>query len=149
MDAPLTSDPVAQDSPMMTDGPASHTELGKEENSAAATVVVEQAESEENLGPVHTGQVKWFDDQLGYGFIKTMDGSSDCFVHIKDIRPSAALTGTLYTGEYVTFYKGPNGIDQDGNARTRALLVKGIERGSLMCDQGSITFRSYSRFLSK
>lgn len=148
MDVPLTSDPVAQDSPMMTDGPASldNSEIAKENSAVSAA---EQAESEDSFGPVHTGQVKWFDDQLGYGFIKTMDGSSDCFVHIKDIRPSAALTGTLYTGEYVTFFKGPNGIDQDGNPRTRALVVKGIERGSLMCDQGSITFRSYSRFLSK
>ena len=48
------------------------------------------------------GQVKWFNDQKGYGFILPEDGGKDLFVH------KSQLSGvrTLAEGQEVTFTPG-------------------------------------------
>ena len=93
-----------------------------------------------------TGQVKWFNDIEKYGFICPTDGSEDIFVHLTDLSPTHNKEKpTLYTGEYVSFKLSTNGENQDGSVRIKAVDVKGVFGGSLMCDHGEISFRQYSR----
>lgn len=93
-----------------------------------------------------TGQVKWFNDIEKYGFICPTDGSEDIFVHLTDLSPAHNKEKpTLYTGEYVSFKLSTNGENQDGTVRIKAVDVKGVFGGSLMCDHGEISFRQYSR----
>lgn len=47
------------------------------------------------------GEVKWFNDQKGYGFIKPDDGGKDVFVHISAVERSGFRT--LKEGERVSF----------------------------------------------
>ena len=56
------------------------------------------------------GTVKWFNDQKGFGFITTEDGSKDCFVHHSAIQAQGFRT--LSEGDKVEFdvtqgQKGP------------------------------------------
>ena len=93
-----------------------------------------------------TGQVKWFNDTQGYGFIKPTDDSGDIFVHISDLQPMQnSFKPCLYTGEYISFALAPNGENSDGSMRLKAVNVKGVFGGSLICDHGTIEFKSYSR----
>jgi CspA family cold shock protein len=50
---------------------------------------------------MHTGTVKRFDDQKGYGFIKLEGLSEDIFVHQMAIKMEGFRT--LYSGEVVKF----------------------------------------------
>jgi len=103
-------------------------------------------ETEEDVGERTTGQVKWFNDVDGYGFIKPSDESGDIFVHISDIVPvHNNFKPCLYTGEYVSFGIASNGQNEDGSYRLKATNIKGVFGGSLMCDHGDIEFKSYSR----
>ena len=93
-----------------------------------------------------SGQVKFFNDQNMYGFIRRLDNGEDVFVHINDLEAKNCPAPTLFTGEYVSFYISSNGLNADGSPRFKAVHVQGIDRGSLMCDHGEIVFRSYSRY---
>ena len=50
---------------------------------------------------MHTGTVKWFNTQKGYGFIQPQSGGSDVFVHISAVE--RAGLNTLNEGQKVTF----------------------------------------------
>lgn len=56
-----------------------------------------------------TGQVKWFNEKKGFGFIINQQGD-DIFVHYKDIQ--GAGFKTLHENDTVTFVldKGPKGL---------------------------------------
>lgn len=56
-----------------------------------------------------TGQVKWFNDKKGFGFIINQQGD-DIFVHYKDIQGVGFKT--LNENDTVTFVldKGPKGL---------------------------------------
>ena len=41
---------------------------------------------------MHTGTVKWFNDQKGYGFIAPEDGGNDAFVHISAVERAGLRT---------------------------------------------------------
>jgi CspA family cold shock protein len=99
----------------------------------------------------YTGQCKWFNDSLGYGFVTIQvgdDKGKDIFVHHSGIKPLNSHYKTLKKGEYINFniVKGDNG-DQ-------AVDITGIAGGSLMCDVTPIvrsesserTYSSPSRF---
>lgn len=60
------------------------------------------------------GQVKWFNDSKGYGFITPSDGSSDLFVHHSDVQMEGFKT--LSEGQTVEFevtegQKGPRAVN--------------------------------------
>ena len=113
----------------------------------AAELVAEPEESEDALSFQRiVGQCKWFNDEKAYGFLRSIEPEGpDVFVHIRDIQAKHTHNPTLYTGEYVEFGTAPNGTTADGTERLKATNVTGIGGGTLMCDHGNITFRSYSR----
>ncbi len=79
----------------------------------------------------YTGNTKWFNDKLGYGFITICDGEEkgkDIFVHHSGVKPLNSNYKTLRKGEYVQFniINGMNGL--------QAVDVTGIKGGPLMCD---------------
>lgn len=78
-----------------------------------------------------TGQCKWFNDKLGYGFVTVQSGEDkgkDIFVHHSGIKPLNSIYKTLKKGEYINFniVAGEHG--------PQAVHVTGIGGGTLMCD---------------
>jgi cold shock protein len=60
------------------------------------------------------GQVKWFNESKGFGFITPEDGSKDVFVHFSAIQDGGFKT--LAEGQKVTFSiengaKGPSAVN--------------------------------------
>jgi CspA family cold shock protein len=60
------------------------------------------------------GQVKWFNESKGFGFITPADGSKDVFVHFSAIQDSGFKT--LAEGQNVEFeiqdgQKGPSAVN--------------------------------------
>lgn len=109
-----------------------HDTSGIEEEapSSAPPVVMDELVDNDAVGR-YTGQVKWFQDKLGFGFITVCVGDErgkDIFVHHTGIRPLNSMYKTLRKGEYVNFNTvlGVNGV--------QAVDVTGIGGGSLMCD---------------
>jgi CspA family cold shock protein len=96
----------------------------------SSVIVMDEIEDRDVVGK-YTGQVKWFNDRLGYGFCTICGGpdkGKDVFVHHTGIRPANSNYKTLRKGEYVNFnltngHNGPQAVD-----------VTGICGGSLMCD---------------
>jgi len=90
----------------------------------------------------YTGQCKWFNDQLGYGFVTIIDGDekgSDIFVHHSGVSPLNSQYKTLCKGEYINFntIQGANGL--------QAVDITGIKGGPLMCDINVFPFRPFSK----
>jgi CspA family cold shock protein len=95
-----------------------------------AYIVVDEVIESDDIGK-HIGQVKWFNDSKGYGFITVCGGehkARDVFVHFTGIRPCNSQYRTLVEGEYVSM----NIEVVDG--RVRASGVTGVGGGTLMCD---------------
>ena len=61
------------------------------------------------MNEVIKGQIKWFNEQKGYGFIEREDGGDDVFVHYSAISGSGFKT--LEEGQKVEFtvQMGPKG----------------------------------------
>jgi CspA family cold shock protein len=57
---------------------------------------------------VITGEVVWFNDKLGYGFVKPEDGGKDLFVHYTNIVTESGKFKTLTAGQKVSFTVGSN-----------------------------------------
>ena len=93
------------------------------------------------IGGRRVGVVKWYNDNKNYGFLVDLDLAEDVFVHMNDIMCRTPFAHcALYTGEYVEYTYALN-----DRGMCRAECVTGIRGGPLMCDHGTITFRTYSR----
>ena len=82
----------------------------------------------------YTGQVKWFNNRTGYGFITICDGEhkdKDIFTHYSSIRVSDSQYKYLVQGEYVELGL----IKPDaGDHEYQAVDVTGIKSGRIMCE---------------
>jgi cold shock CspA family protein len=86
------------------------------------------------------GQVKWFNNRLGYGFITIISQcgrqNEDVFVHQQHITPKTSEYRSLQQGEYVSFQLGKADAEGEGSKHdNQAVKVTGVFGGSLMCDQ--------------
>ena len=81
----------------------------------------------------HIGQVKWFNNKIGYGFITLLneDTQKDVFVHHMNISPLESNYRTLKIGEYVEFELDDN---CEGQHNEQAVSVTGIKGRELQCD---------------
>jgi cold shock CspA family protein len=89
-----------------------------------------QLQSEERL----LGQVKWFNNKAGYGFITVNDGEhsgKDIFIHYSTIRTTNSQYKYLVQGEYVEFNLVKSTTD---NHEFQAVDISGIKGGPLMCE---------------
>lgn len=88
----------------------------------------------ETSSPRVVGQVKWFNNKAGYGFITAKDGDSDgtdIFVHYSSIRVANTQYKYLVQGEYVEFVKSKSSYE---NHEYQASDITGIKGGKLMCE---------------
>ena len=67
---------------------------------------------------MHTGTVKWFNEQKGFGFVSDDDGSGDVFVHFSAIQSEGFKT--LAEGQKVTF---DSEVDPKNSSKMRAVNV--------------------------
>jgi cold shock CspA family protein len=80
------------------------------------------------------GQVKWFNNKAGYGFITAREGENtdkDVFVHYSTISGSDKQYTYLVQGEYVEFSISSS---NEGKYEIQAVSVTGVKGGSLMCE---------------
>ena len=88
------------------------------------------------------GQVKWFSNQLNYGFITVLSvgehNGIDVFIHQTSICPQVSNYRTLTQGEYVSFNITHNEGEKHPYHGTN---ITGYCGGKLMCDFNNSTFR--------
>lgn len=88
-----------------------------------------------------TGQIKWFNNNAGYGFITINSGensNNDIFVHYSSILVKNSQYKYLIQGEYVEFNLVKSSTDKH---EYQANDVSGINGGPLMCE----TRRNYQQ----
>lgn len=86
------------------------------------------------LSPRIIGQVKWFNNKAGYGFITVSDGvysGKDIFAHYSTIGASDTQYRYLVQGEYVEFNLS---ISTKETHEYQATNISGIKNGLLMCE---------------
>ena len=86
-----------------------------------------------------TGQVKWFNNRTGYGFITLIDGEhkgKDIFTHFSAIQVSDSQYKFLVQGEYVEL--GLSKPDS-GTHEFQSTNVTGIKGGKIMCEMRTQT----------
>ena len=89
---------------------------------------------EETELPRIIGQVKWFNNKAGYGFITVSSGEQkgkDIFIHYSAIRVINSQYKYLVQGEYVEFSLVRS---TSADHEYQAIEVSGISGGSLMCE---------------
>ena len=89
-----------------------------------------------------TGQVKWFNNKAGYGFItiKEQDGTdADIFTHYSTVHVQDTQYKFLVQGEYVEF----DLVDSPSeHHKYQATNVTGINGGKLMCETRQMNRRN-------
>ena len=87
--------------------------------------------SQERIVGNEIGQVKWFDNKLGYGFVTVLTNDhkdKDIFVHQTNISPLETEYRALSKGEYISL-----NVSEDD--KVQAINVTGVLGGSLRCDE--------------
>ena len=82
----------------------------------------------------YVGQVKWFNNKAGYGFLTVMDGDKkgeDVFCHHSGVIVNSEQYKYLVQGEYVSFSLRES--DSDSHPY-QAGEIKGVCDGKLMCE---------------
>ena len=82
----------------------------------------------------YIGQVKWFNNKAGYGFITMTDETgkeSDIFTHYTTVQVTDSQYKYLVQGEYVEFELTDSTNTQH---QFQATNVTGINSGKLMCE---------------
>ena len=80
------------------------------------------------------GQVKWFNNKAGYGFITVSDGENsgkDIFAHFSTIHVGDSQYKYLVQGEYVEFELS---VSTNESHEFQATKISGIKGGRLMCE---------------
>jgi len=80
------------------------------------------------------GQVKWFNNKAGYGFITVSDGENagkDIFAHFSTIKVCDYQYKYLVQGEYVEFELTTS---TNASHEFQATKISGIKGGMLMCE---------------
>jgi len=80
------------------------------------------------------GQVKWFNNKAGYGFITVSDGEysgKDIFAHYSTIQVGDSQYKYLVQGEYVEFELTTS---TNQAHEFQATKISGIKSGMLMCE---------------
>jgi cold shock CspA family protein len=99
----------------------------------------------ETSGDTIVGQVKWFSNQLNYGFLTVLDKGEhngiDVFVHQTNICPQVSNYRTLTQGEYVSFILTHNEGEKHPYHGTN---ITGYNGGKLMCDFNNFNSRHSS-----
>tara|TARA_Y100000591_G_C21853784_1_gene713475 strand:- start:5687 stop:6112 length:426 start_codon:yes stop_codon:yes gene_type:complete len=85
------------------------------------------------------GQVKWFNNKSGFGFITVVKGDhlgEDVFVHHSDLFVSEEQYRYLIAGEYVEFEISDiaDSESSDTTHKFKAVKVSGVCSGKLMCE---------------
>lgn len=84
-----------------------------------------------------TGQVKWFNNKSGFGFVTAVSGGKkgeDVFVHHSDLRVKEEQYRYLVAGEYVEFTVTDMDNTEDKEHKYKAVAVTGVMGGTLMCE---------------
>ena len=80
------------------------------------------------------GQVKWFNNKAGYGFITIKDGS-DVFAHYSNIASGDSQYKYLIQGEYVEFSLAELSEKKEGTQHEfQAMGITGVNGGTTMCE---------------
>lgn len=89
----------------------------------------------------YMGQVKWFNNKAGYGFITTRlnDEDKDIFAHYTTIQVNNTQYKYLVQGEYVEFELSNSVSDTH---EYQAALITGINSGRLMCETRQLNRRT-------
>lgn len=94
----------------------------------------------------YTGQVKWFNNKAGYGFITvTQPGefnSKDIFTHFSNVNVSNTQYKYLVQGEYVEFSINSSTSEKHEH---QAIDITGINGGLIMCETRKIIQTERSR----
>ena len=102
---------------------------------------MQQPESTEVSPRRYMGQVKWFNNKAGYGFITTSfvgSNSNDIFAHYTTIQVNNTQYKYLVQGEYVEFSLSTSVSDTH---EFQATHITGMNNGRLMCETRQISRR--------
>ena len=97
----------------------------------------------------YNGQVKWFNNKSGYGFITIVNGEKenmDVFVHHSGLSIEKEQYKYLVQGEYVSFNLAKSTTESH---EFQATNVTGVFGGSLMCEVRNENNQSFRERNSK